>query len=348
MKLMKVFSMVLAVHIVALTIFFLSPGCQSNPKPTTPAPVAGAGSDPSVPQNWSNQTSDVYPVPQDTGDTFFGATPAERARSTPTRPTSVSPSVATGPINVSGPVAPATIEYVVQRGDSLWAIARKFNVSQQELQNANPGLGANLQVGQSIQVPRSGSAPASVASAAQPAPVTAAAAAPAGPSTTYTVKSGDSLSRIASRHNTTVAAIRAANGLKSDLIQVGQSLIIPGSGAVSAATPSSSPAPAPTAARPTGGATVVVQAGDTLEVIARRNNVTVADLRAANNNVDPRRLRIGQELVIPGSAAAAQTTATAARPAARPAAAPANQDLDSLLPEDTMDAPVIPLDGDGF
>lgn len=46
-------------------------------------------------------------------------------------------------------------------------------------------------------------------------------------STTYIVKKGDSLSVIARRHGSTVKAIKSANGLKSDLIQIKQKLIIP-------------------------------------------------------------------------------------------------------------------------
>ncbi|WP_346332679.1 LysM peptidoglycan-binding domain-containing protein [Prosthecobacter sp. SYSU 5D2] len=45
--------------------------------------------------------------------------------------------------------------------------------------------------------------------------------------TTYTIKSGDTLSGIARKHSTTVAKIKAANGLKSDLIRAGKTLKIP-------------------------------------------------------------------------------------------------------------------------
>ena len=48
-----------------------------------------------------------------------------------------------------------------------------------------------------------------------------------GKSSSYTIKSGDSLSTIAARNKTTVAKIKAANGLKSDLIRAGKTLKIP-------------------------------------------------------------------------------------------------------------------------
>jgi LysM repeat protein len=50
---------------------------------------------------------------------------------------------------------------------------------------------------------------------------------PSKPSTYYVVKSGDTLSVIASRHHTSVAALKRANGLTSDMIRVGQGLKIP-------------------------------------------------------------------------------------------------------------------------
>ena len=63
-------------------------------------------------------------------------------------------------------------------------------------------------------------------------PTATVAAAPADSGTeTYVVKSGDSLSKIAKIHGTTVKALRAANNLKTDQIKVGQKLKIPAKGA---------------------------------------------------------------------------------------------------------------------
>jgi LysM repeat protein len=111
----------------------------------------------------------------------------------------------------------------------------------------------------------------------------------------YTVTAGDTLSGIAARHGTSVAAIAEANGIENpNLIYVGQQLVLPGD------TPAEAAAPGPvTTGNP--AETYVVQPGDTLATIARRFGVTVADLARANGINDPNRvnggtlLRIGTE-----------------------------------------------------
>jgi membrane-bound lytic murein transglycosylase D len=62
----------------------------------------------------------------------------------------------------------------------------------------------------------------------------------------------------------------------------------------------------------------VVRSGETLSEIGQRYGVSVALIRAANNNVDPRRLRIGKRLVIPVSAAARTRAARGSAPPPQP------------------------------
>ncbi|MCD8503037.1 MAG: LysM peptidoglycan-binding domain-containing protein [Bacillaceae bacterium] len=100
----------------------------------------------------------------------------------------------------------------------------------------------------------------------------------------YTVVNGDTLSQIAARNGTTVQAIRNANQLSSDLIRVGQSLVIPTSGTVVQA--------------PVQTSTYTVVAGDTLSQIAARNGTTVQAIRNANQ-LSSDLIRVGQTLVIP-------------------------------------------------
>lgn len=99
------------------------------------------------------------------------------------------------------------------------------------------------------------------------------------PTRTYTVRPGDSLFIIAQRFGTTVAAIRAANNLRTDAIFPGQTLAIPGG-----AAPAPPPPPPPPPAPPTPGTiTYVVRPGDTLFRIAQSFNTTIATLRQLNN-----------------------------------------------------------------
>ncbi|MBN8249522.1 MAG: LysM peptidoglycan-binding domain-containing protein, partial [Verrucomicrobia bacterium] len=91
-------------------------------------------------------------------------------------------------------------------------------VSLKQLQEANPNVDlAKLKIGQKLQVP----APALASAADAGTTGTGSGAA------THTVRGGENLSRIAKRYGVTVKEIRAANGLKSNDIKVGQKLRIP-------------------------------------------------------------------------------------------------------------------------
>ena len=99
----------------------------------------------------------------------------------------------------------------------------------------------------------------------------------------YTVGSGDSLSVIAKRYNTTVQAIKSANHLTGDTIHIGQRLTIPSDETES------------------GEETFInytVTAGDSLSVIAKRFHSTVDSIKRVNN-LPSDVIRIGQVLKIP-------------------------------------------------
>ena len=112
------------------------------------------------------------------------------------------------------------------------------------------------------------------------------------------VRPGETLSEIADRHGVSLTRLMQANGINNaDLVVVGQRLTIPGSAAAS---------------RPTGAATVTVQAGDTLSDIAAREGVGLSQLMQANGISNANLVVVGQRLSIPGRRAAAP--AAAARP----------------------------------
>ena len=152
-------------------------------------------------------------------------------------------------------------------------------------------------------------------------PRSVAAARPAAQGgTTIIVGTSDTLDVLAKRYNVSAAAILQANGYKGPrVLSPGQQLIIPRQTAVAAAAPALAPAASkPVAAAAAPPSVHIVNRGDTLMSIARRNNVPVAELARANNLDQSAKLSLGMKLTVPGSKSAA------AAPVAQPvAAAPA-------------------------
>jgi len=120
------------------------------------------------------------------------------------------------------------------------------------------------------------------------------------PPTSYTVRYGDTLDSIARRFNTTIEVIQSFNDLEqSDVIQIGQVLLIPAADA----TPGPTRTPPPTATfvpGPTPGTVLhVVQTGDTLLGLSLKYGVPMSVIQKANDIRDPESIKIGQQLVIP-------------------------------------------------
>jgi LysM repeat protein len=155
--------------------------------------------------------------------------------------------------------------YIVQSGDSLWSISRKYNTTVDELIRLNNLTSTNLSIGQKLVVPGIGTTP-------PPS------------SNVYIVQRGDTLWSIANKFNTTVTEIRNLNNLTSNTLSIGQQLIIPGTGTT----------PAPTYTIYT------VQKGDSLYSIAKKFNTTSGEIKIFNN-LSSNLLSIGQQLKIPSS-----------------------------------------------
>ena len=118
-------------------------------------------------------------------------------------------------------------EYKIKSGDIAYNIAKTHGVSLKALKDANPSVDlGKLKVGQTIQIPAAGASATPAAKA-----ISTHEPETAGATTSYTVKGGDTLSKIAKKQGTTAKAIRTANGLTGDKINVGQKLKIPGKGA---------------------------------------------------------------------------------------------------------------------
>lgn len=234
-------------------------------------------------------------------------------------------------------VAPTPREgmsYTIRRGESLSAIAVRHNMSWRQLADYNRIADPNsIRAGQTILIPGAGGS-----SSSAPAPAAAQqASAPVAGTGTYVVQSGDNLTLVARRHNTTVRDLKAVNNLSSDTIRVGQRLKLPesasGAAARTASTPSTperttparttAPAPStPATSTPTQRESapsvpqadepaeeappaddrafeIQVEEGDTLESISQSYWIPVEALRRENNLGPNAEVRPGQSLRIP-------------------------------------------------
>lgn len=133
----------------------------------------------------------------------------------------------------------------------------------------------------------------------------------------YTVQSGDTLSGIAARFNSTANHLASLNGIANpNLIYVGQRLLVQDQTPAPSTTPTSDPAQ-PAASGPD---TYTVQAGDTLSGIAGAFHTSTAALTNLNQLANPNLIYVGQVLKV--KASANPTPATPATPAPAAPAAP--------------------------
>jgi len=292
MKILQIFGAVVAVHLLAFIFIFASPGCQSGPR-NMPTPDATA---PAVAAQAPVTYNVATPQPVDLGTPAPAYTPASPSgHATPTRPGSAAAVVVT-PAKPVENVAPVST-YTVERGDSLWSIAKKNGLTVAELAKIN-----SIPTGTALKPGRKLIIPGKAASAVPPAAMT-----------------------LPSEKEKVAVAPRPANG---------------------------------EAVKHT------VQVGESLGVIARKYQVSVGELAAANNITDPSKVRAGQQLVIPGfKAVGGKGTTSSAKPAAgapakaaeapaeKPAtphfdivAPPPGQDLDSGLKPAETEVPTIKVE----
>jgi membrane-bound lytic murein transglycosylase D len=187
------------------------------------------------------------------------------------------------------PHEPLAFEAVrVPGGSSLRAVARAAGVEPRVVEDLNPHLlHAATPAGRAweVRIPpgRSPQFAANFSRAAQDERVA---------TTLHTVRRGETLSHIAARHGTTVAALRAANrNVQPNRLQIGQRLTVPGAGARAAASPP--PVRAQAAAQ---WRVHRVRSGDTLWGIARRYDVSVQQLRSWNDLGGRSRILPGQRI----------------------------------------------------
>lgn len=146
--------------------------------------------------------------------------------------------------------------YTVVQGDNLYNIAKKYNLTVKDLVDYNNLSTTNLSIGQRLLIPIE------------------SLTTPSDNYQTYTVVKGDNLYSIANRYNTTVDEIKTINNLTSNILIIGQKLLIPET-----------------------ETTYIVKKGDNLYSIANRYNTTVDEIKR-KNNLTSNLLSIGQKLKI--------------------------------------------------
>lgn len=150
--------------------------------------------------------------------------------------------------------------YKVKKGDSLWDIAKEYNTTVDTLKKINNLSNGKLTVNQQLFIPKNDNS--SVKNTGE---------------INYVVQKGDNLWTIANKYDTTISDIKKLNNLKTNTLQIGQVLKIPGS---------------------TNYNTYTVKKGDSLWKIADKYGTTVNKLMTINN-LDSTTLQIGQSLLIP-------------------------------------------------
>jgi LysM repeat protein len=243
--------MVLSVHVVVIGGMLLQ-GCKDTSTQST-VKTDGASSATTDTNPMTNTTAaataDVTgTTAQSLSNSYVATTPAAApniqpmAAATATLGASAMPKVAATDLS-SPPASSEAKEYVIGKGDTLGAIARKNGVSLKALMEANPGVDAKkLQVGHKVQIPGASTALAAATPEAAPAD-----------GDVYVVKAGDSLFKIAKIHGTTYKRIMAMNNLTTGAIRPGQKLKMPSAKAASsepAAAPASASVTMPPAAAP--------------------------------------------------------------------------------------------------
>ena len=199
-----------------------------------------------------------------------------------------------------------TNEYIVQKGDTLYGIANKFNTTVDNLKSINNLTTDSLSIGQVLKLPsttastntytvKAGDTLYGIANKYNATVDTLKSLnnltsntlsigqvlklhSSATSTDTYTVKSGDTLYAIANKYNTTVDALKSLNNLTSNTLSIGQTLKIPSSSS--------------------DNVVYTVKSGDTLYGIAEEFGTTVSAITKLNN-LSTTTLSIGQKLLLP-------------------------------------------------
>jgi LysM repeat protein len=219
MNITKVFGFILALHVGVILVLFIQPGCKTTDvQPPSQSDYQMSGLDSEELSSINSDLGSIYESSEGLSgedlsafNDIDGFEPEDDG---------LTVSVIDDSLDV----------YVVQNGDTLWDLAKRFDTTINELCKLN-GISKDsiLRIGMELEVPKAGDSLMSITkeSAAVYQPTNFE-----GTGQVYKVVSGDSLSKIANQYDVSVAAIKATNGLSSDTILIGQELLIPVEGTI--------------------------------------------------------------------------------------------------------------------
>ena len=221
MNITKVFGFILALHVTVILVLFIQPGCKTTdvqPPSQSDYQIGILDSNGS-----SSINSDLESIYNSSGNNSLSRQDLSAFNDIDGFESSDS--------GLTVSVLNDTLDiYVIQNGDTLWELARRFDTTINELCELNEiSKDSILRIGMELKVPKVGDSVMNItkesAAVYQPSDFE-------GAGQVYRVVSGDSLSKIANQYNVTVKAIKATNGLGSDTILIGQELLIPVDGNV--------------------------------------------------------------------------------------------------------------------
>lgn len=193
--------------------------------------------------------------------------------------------------SIAGSAAPAAssiyggLVYRVRRGDTLTSIAKRYEVSVQQIKDLNGIDTRPLKVGETLVLKQS---EAEETKSARHAPAANQPDLTDLNGSAYQVRPGDTLHSMSRKFGVSVEEIMLQNDLSSSNVRVGQKLMIP-SGKQNKAKAAADAAP---------GSSYLVAQGDTLWSISKKLGVSVETLKSANK-LRGIKLKVGQRLVIP-------------------------------------------------
>ncbi|PAU95166.1 hypothetical protein CK503_02910 [Aliifodinibius salipaludis] len=188
---------------------------------------------------------------------------------------------------VSAPSPDSAITHTVQRQETLFSISKQYNVSIAEIKNWNELSTNNLEVGQQLTIyPSEPNNQEQQSLVVENNPQN---------NSYYTVKSGDSLYKIAQEHDMSVEEIKSLNDLTSNTIRVGQQLTVRGK-----SSPPPSVADEGIESSPQGKFMVHTVSGETktLQDLLNKFRMDEQEFRALNPSIDKNRFKDGSEITV--------------------------------------------------